>query len=227
MPILAVVFDCDGLLLDSEAVYHRSWTAASAEQGLVLDDAAYRQLIGQGIERSERLVAGMRPGFDLERFRRSWRERWRDEARAGVPAKAGAVELHGRLVAAGVPCAVATSSARPEAELSLAGWWNRFGAVVTGDQVLNSKPAPDIYLEAARRLGVPPECCLALEDSETGARAALAAGMALVVVPDLVQPSAWVRERARLVATSLIAAMPVVLAALDATSGTDAPVKTG
>ncbi len=111
-----------------------------------------------------------------------------------------------------MPIAVATSSARAEAAISLGALASRFGAVITGDQVANGKPAPDIYLAAARGLAVPPEACLALEDSDHGARSALAAGMAVVVVPDLVEPSDEVRARALLVAPSLMAARPSVLA---------------
>ena len=153
----------------------------------------------------------MQPGFDLARFQGRWRVLWRQEAAGGVPAKPGAEALHARLRAGGVPCAVATSSAQAEAALSLGGRLAGFGAVVTGDQVANGKPAPDIYLEAARRLGVAPGDCLALEDSDTGARSALAAGMRVVVVPDLVQPSPAVRAQALLVAASLDEAAPLVL----------------
>jgi HAD superfamily hydrolase (TIGR01509 family) len=207
----AVVFDVDGLLLDSEAVYQESWQGSCAAQGFTLDDALYRTLIGQRIALCEEKVAGIAgPGFDIARFRTEWRAAWREIAARGVEPKPGALELLAWLEERGVPLAVATSSARSEAALSLGPLARRFRAVITGDQVANGKPAPDIYLAAARALGVAPERCLAFEDSENGARSALAAGMTVIVVPDLVRPADEVLARAHRVCASLTEARMTV-----------------
>jgi len=99
----------------------------------------------------------------------------------------GVVDLLDHLRANGVPCAIATSTASPDAEqaLTTAGLIGHFDVVVTRSDVANPKPAPDPYLLAAKRLGVRPAHCLAVEDSPNGIRAAAAAGMATVMVPDL------------------------------------------
>jgi len=208
----AVIFDVDGLLLDSEAVYRQSWTEAAANQRFVLTHQRYATFIGQRIPWCEEQLAGLAGGdFDLGAFRAAWRVRWREIARQGVAPKPGARELVAALRAHRIPCAVATSSARPEAELSLAAWMADFDAVVTGDQVVNGKPAPDIYLLAAKRLGIDPLRCLAMEDSANGARAALGAGMTVIIVPDLVEPPEEVASRALCVLPSLVAAHAEVL----------------
>ena len=133
----AVIFDVDGLLLDSEAVYRQSWTEAAATQGFTLTHQRYATFIGQRIPWCEEQLAGLAgPGFDLGAFRSAWRIGWRAIARQGVQPKPGARELVAALRAQGIACGVATSSARPEAELSLAAWISDFDAVVTGDQVV-------------------------------------------------------------------------------------------
>ncbi len=101
--------------------------------------------------------------------------------------------------------AIATSSSRPQTEFSLrvSGLSFPFDHIVTGDQIMNGKPAPDIFLEASRRLDVSPDRCLALEDSENGVRAARSAGMVTIMVPDLKQPSDEVRDLAFDVVESL------------------------
>ena len=104
-----------------------------------------------------------------------------------------------------MPKAVATSTARDAASFILkkAGLFGRFQAVVTGDQVARSKPAPDIFLEAARLLGAQPENCLVLEDSGAGICAAAAAGMIPIMVPDLIAPTEEIRRLARGIFDSL------------------------
>ena len=115
---------------------------------------------------------------------------------AVIPLKSGAEELLQDLKRGGIPMAVATSTPNPRATHMLrnSGMLQAFDVVVAGDQVQRGKPLPDIYLRAAELLGVPPERCLALEDSENGVRSALAAGMTVIQVPDLVEPSDAVRD---------------------------------
>jgi HAD superfamily hydrolase (TIGR01509 family) len=108
------------------------------------------------------------------------------EALAGVAPRPGALELLARLIDAGVPVAVASNSQREFVERTLSGAGlldGRFETVVSVEDVLHPKPAPDIYLEACRRLGARPEECAALEDSLTGVAAAAAAGMYVIGVP--------------------------------------------
>lgn len=139
------------------------------------------------------------PEFPLPEFRVRWAELWRaDVETSGIPTKPGLTELLSFLDEHRLPAAVATSSDQEYANFSLraAGLEGRFDQVVTGDQVLNGKPAPDIYLESARRLGVLPQRCVAIEDSDAGVLAANAAGMITMMVPDLKAPSAEARSAA-------------------------------
>ena len=126
-------------------------------------------------------------------------------AREGIALKPGLLDLLEWLEAEGIPKAVATSTRRDRAlaKLELTSLAPRFVALVGGDEVARGKPAPDIFLAAAQRLGEPAPRCLVLEDSEPGVRAALAAGMTPIMVPDLHAPSA-----------DLAALTPLVLASL-------------
>ena len=153
------------------------------------------------------------PAFPLTRLIERWNSCWRaDVAAAGIPAKPGLTELLGLLESRRIPAAVATSTERENAEITLrvSGLAGRFAAVVTGDQVSRGKPAPDIYLEAARRLNVPPASCLALEDSGHGIRSANAAGMRTMLVPDLKPPTDDVMATASWVFVSLHEARDVI-----------------
>lgn len=203
--ILAVIFDMDGLLLDSEPVYRDSWQASARELGHELSDELYASFIGRRIALCEaELGERFGTGFQVPRFRELWKARWHHRVTTrGVDLKPGAVEFLEFLDHRCLPRAIATSSARPEAQLVLGALAARFGAIVTGDQVTNGKPAPDIYLAAARALDIEPGSCLVLEDSEPGATAACAAGMRCIIVPDLKHPSPAVAAGALRVCASL------------------------
>jgi HAD superfamily hydrolase (TIGR01509 family) len=205
--VAAVVFDMDGLMLDTEPLYKIAWQACVAEAGYRLDDEMYERLVGRRTEECERmLIEWFGSDFPLDTFRVRWPQRWRREVeRAGIQAKAGLFELLAFVEARRLPMAVATSSEMPFVETSLAkaGLTGRFNAIVTGNEVPAGKPAPDIYLEAARRLAVAPEHCVAFEDSEAGIRAAAAAGMIAILVPHWMPPSAAAAGSAYRVLVSL------------------------
>ena len=210
----AVVFDMDGLMLDTEPIYKIAWQAASAELGYVLDDAAYATFVGRRTEDCERdLVERFGAGFPLHQFRARWPHLWKADAAAhGIQKKPGLLELLAWLEREGVPLAVATSTESEDAAFTLrsAGLDTRFRVIVSGDQVLHGKPAPDIYLEAARRLNVTPARCVALEDSEAGILAASRAGMVPLLIPDGVPPSGAAAKAAFRVLQSLTEAHEVV-----------------
>lgn len=207
MRIDAVVFDMDGLMLDTEPLYKSAWQQALAELGHELDDASYLGFVGRSTADCESdLVARLGDAFPLEMFRQRWPVLWRTCANEqGIAAKAGLHELIAFVRDEGLPLALATSSDASFTELSLgcADLAESFDVVVTGDQVKHRKPAPDIYLEAARRLAVEPRHCVALEDSEAGILAASRAGLVPLLVPDLKEPTAEAVEAAFRVLGSL------------------------
>ena len=140
----------------------------------------------------------------------------RNASGAGVPHRPGIVELLDWLEARDIPRAVATSTKRPLAlrKLRAARLLDRFDAVCTSSDVAQPKPAPDVYLLAAERLGVAPADCLVLEDSPTGVRAALAAGMTPVQVPDMLLPDGEVRALRHRIVGSLGEAQRLLEASL-------------
>ncbi len=183
----AVVFDNDGLLLDTEDAWTRAEETLFARRGKVFTLDHKRSLIG-----SARAAAAMKLEVMLgetgegEALMDELHGLVMEEALAGVEPRPGALELLGRLLDAGVPVGVASNSQREFVERTLSGAGlldGRFAAVVSVEDVEEPKPAPDIYLEACRRLGAEPQACAALEDSPTGVVAAVAAGMFVIGVP--------------------------------------------
>ena len=137
------------------------------------------------------------PDFRLDRFDGHVNARVHAVLDAHVPVKPGALEILDFLAGRGLPLAVATSSSRRTVErhLGKAGLLDRFRAVAARDDVERGKPHPDLYLEAARRLGVAPQHCVAFEDSNNGLTAAHAAGTMAIMVPDILQPTPEVRAK--------------------------------
>lgn len=210
----AVVFDMDGLLLDTEPLHQAAWDAAATTLGFSLDPALNRSLIGKSELASLQLLQReFGDSFAPRQFMTLCGQHWEAHiAVHGIAMKPGAVALLQLLESEAIPAAIATSSHQHNASLSLqcVGLAERFDIVVTGDQIAHGKPAPDIYLEAARRLAVDPSSCLAFEDSEPGLMAATAAGMDTFLVPDINSPSQAAIARAARVLPSLEAAHEIV-----------------
>jgi HAD superfamily hydrolase (TIGR01509 family) len=188
----AVVFDMDGVLVDSECLFRDAMTEVSREQDRELPPAVFMRMVG-GPRDQNRLVALEHFGadFDFETWIGAANARALARMALGLDLKPGVLELLDHLRAAGLPMAVATSAGRGavDRELGPTGLIPRFGAIVTRDDCDRGKPHPDPFLIAAERLGVAPEACLALEDSHNGVRAAAAAGMMTIMVPDLLAPT--------------------------------------
>jgi HAD superfamily hydrolase (TIGR01509 family) len=187
----AVIFDMDGLLLDSEPLYRITWQTAAAEMGCPIDDEFYARFVGRGNEEAERLIRErFGDALPLNEFRIRWRRDFDQRLkREPLPRKPGAIELLDLLDERGIARGLATSSPREIALRCLGELASRFTAIAFGDEVEHSKPAPDLFLLAAQRLGIAPSQCLVLEDSDAGVRAARAAGMQVIMVPDLIEPS--------------------------------------
>lgn len=197
----SVILDMDGLMLDTEPLYKIAWQKAAWELGCPLDDEFYLTLVGRtNAEGEAALIERFGAAFPLGRFRDSWAALWRSAVEAnGIPQKRGLLELLDYLAQRRIPVGIATSSDQDYAALSLAAARldrQGFACIVTGEQVANSKPSPDIYIEAARRLGVEPARVLAVEDSDAGILAAASAGMIAVMIPDLKAPSPAARAAA-------------------------------
>ena len=188
----AVVFDMDGLLVDTETVSREAMILAAREQGAELPHELFVRMVGLNFATSGPLVAEhFGPGFDVPAFQAESTRLFRAAGEMGVTLKAGVVELLDLLDALKLPRAIATSSPHQDVERNLGrhGLRQRFDAVVAGGDYARSKPFPDPFLKAAEVLGVDPAHCLALEDSHNGIRAAHAAGMMAVMVPDLLEPN--------------------------------------
>jgi HAD superfamily hydrolase (TIGR01509 family) len=184
--IAAVVFDLDGVLVDSEAVWDDVRRRFTEENGGRWHEAAQRDMMGMSSVEWSRYVRD-RLGVDMdpERISTAVSDRVADLYRERLPLLPGAVEAV-RSLASEWPLAVASSSNRHVIDLvvEVAGLKKEFRATVSSEEVGSGKPAPDVYLEAARQLEVEPASCAAIEDSTNGIRSARAAGMAVIAVPN-------------------------------------------
>jgi len=183
----AVIFDNDGLLLDTEDAWTRAEETLFARRSREFTLDHKRSLIGSArAAAAKKLEAMLDRTGEGEALMDELHELVMVQALAGVAPRPGALDLLERLRGAGVPIGVASNSQRAFVERTLAGAGlldGRFQAVVSAEDVEHPKPAPDIYLEACRRLGAEPGRCVALEDSPTGVAAAVAAGMYVIGVP--------------------------------------------
>lgn len=197
--IQAVIFDMDGLIFDSERVVRRSWDIAGEKLGLgplgtrhifdtlgfnvVLREAYFKNIYGED--------------FPMDTFNAITRTAFQEIADSeGVAMKPGVWELLELAKKRGITTAVATSSRRVYSTdmLQKAGIWDYFTGAIFGDMVVHAKPNPEIYLKAAKMIGVAPENCIALEDSPNGIRSSHAAGMYPIMIPDLVQPTEEIQK---------------------------------
>jgi len=201
----AAIFDMDGLLIDSERIIMQACIAAATEVGIPYTQTQFVDLIGRNATDSTRVMTEqlggeanfnqVLPRVDAILAARS----------TPFPLKMGALETIQFFHQNNIPCAVASSSYKNivQNRLTQVGVFDYFSAITSGDEVLNGKPHPDIYLLALKKLGHQAADCIAFEDSELGARAAIAAGLKVIVVPDLKSPSDFVQENCFMMAKSL------------------------
>jgi HAD superfamily hydrolase (TIGR01509 family) len=205
-PVAGVVFDMDGVLLDTEVVWRDVQLAEAEAQGLHLPLDVIHSLIGQRWRVNRRTLQDhFGPDFDVDAYAAAVSERHAAVCQAGIAIKAGVVELLDLLDALSLPRAIATSSDRQVVvdRLGPCGLLGRFHAVVGNEDCVQGKPHPEPYLNAARALGLAPADCLALEDSYSGVRSAYAAGMMTVMVPDLLPATAEIEGLCVAVAETL------------------------
>lgn len=188
----AVVFDMDGLLIDSEALYFAAMRAAATDMGREMPRDLYLRMIGlTWADNQRQVLEHFGAAFDSEAFLDGTRRHFHQLTEAEVALKAGVLEILEALDGLRLPRAIATSSRRADVDRHLGhhGLLGRFDAILAHGDYARPKPNPDPYLLAAERLGVAPDQCLALEDSHNGVRAAAAAGMMTVMVPDMLEPT--------------------------------------
>jgi HAD superfamily hydrolase (TIGR01509 family) len=210
----AVILDMDGLMLDSQHLATEAWRQAVSSFGFLLSDEINLSLIGRNAHDADEILRwAFGSNFPINDVRelaaRKFGQLTSDE---GISVKKGLRELLAFLELEAIPKAVATSTSRAECirHLGKANLLSNFPFVVCGDEVGKGKPAPDIFLKAAHHLQVSPEACVVLEDSFSGIQAASAAGMIPIMVPDLKEPDAEIRQLTRAVVRDLFEAKEVI-----------------
>ncbi len=217
-PVEAVIFDMDGLLIDSEAIYIEAMqeAARAVQRDVPPLDLCHATAGVPGPDRFLMLQAHYGAGFDIGEFRDQFSLNVRRLLAEHIPLKPGVVEMLDFLDEIGLPRAVASSARRATIEnhLGRAGLLRRFTTYAGRDDVERPKPHPDVYLEAARRLDVAPQRCVAFEDSSVGLSAAHAAGMQAFIVPDILAPTAEARAKCLAVLPDLHKARELLQSAL-------------
>ncbi len=203
----AVIFDMDGLLLDTEVLYREVMAEACSALGHEMAAEFHSGLIGVPKDRGAQILLGhFGPDFPLAVFHERTAAAFAARCANAIPVKKGAYEFLRELGRRKIPAAVATSTHREAAidHLQKAGLLDLLATVVTRDDVEHGKPHPDSFLTAARRLEVDPRTCWALEDSHNGVRAAHAAGLATIMIPDLLEPTEEISKLCVAVLPSLV-----------------------
>ncbi|MCQ2515087.1 MAG: HAD family phosphatase [Ruminococcus sp.] len=205
--IKGAVFDMDGLMFDTERLVYEIWQEMLDKDGYNYNLDVFKQTIGLRRDESERFYKSYYgEDFDYnsrkELSRKIHRQKILNE---GVPIKKGLIELLEFLKDNGIKLAVATSTSAESAifMIKTAGVYKYFDAFVCGNDVINGKPHPEVFLTAAERIGEAPESCLAYEDSFNGIKSAYSAGMTTIMVPDYLQPTEEILKMVNCLCNSL------------------------
>lgn len=181
----AVLFDMDGLMVDTEPLARLAWQRVADRYGALVTDDLYQRMLGRRtVESAQMVLDDLRLPVSRAELVEQKTAEYLLSIEGGVPVMHGLWALLDEIEALGLPWAVATSTPRAVATIVLQklGVAGRYHALACGDEVENGKPAPDIFLLAAERVGADPAACLALEDSAAGCAAAAAAGMRVAAV---------------------------------------------
>jgi HAD superfamily hydrolase (TIGR01509 family) len=202
----AIVFDLDGVLFDTEALYRDALLGAASDLGIQIPLSLCQRMVGLHGHAARMLLREyVGDEVDLDAVWAGASERYHAMFDTDLRLKPGVTALLDTLDEFGLPRAIATSSPHGTAihHLEAFGLRDRFDALIAAGDCERCKPYPDPYLRAARILNKPANCCLALEDSQAGVRSAVAAGLPTIMVPDLQQPSAELRRLCAGIVTDL------------------------
>jgi len=186
--IKGFIFDMDGTMFDTERVYHHFWKVASKERGYIMTDEMIDKMRGSSIENIGKMFNEVNPDYDYmeERgFRKKYIDAYFEEHE--VPKKPGLDELFDWLQANDYRIALGSSSVRQQvmSYLDKTDYTKKFDFICSGDMITHGKPAPDIFLQCAERLGLEPEECVVVEDSLNGIRAGYDAGCKVFGIEDM------------------------------------------
>lgn len=213
-PVKGVIFDMDGLLLDTERLTYDLCSKAAKRMGFTLSMELFKQTIGLRSPDTKKIYEKeFGEGFEYDRLReQNVKWFWEYIKENGAPVKKGVFELLSFLKDNEIKSAVATSTSRATAQriLDKAGITVYVDGIICGDMVARGKPAPDIFLEAAKLLKLPPEQCMGLEDSYNGILSVHSAGMLPVMVPDLLPPTEKISSLLYAQAEDLEQVIPII-----------------
>lgn len=204
--IKGFVFDMDGTMFDTEQLSVKSWQRAGKDFGIEIPYPFMLGIMGLSSADIRRLFTEKYPAIDYSTFRESNMRYAMEYIEAdGVPIKPGLFSLLDKIKEQNLKCAVATSTSYERAMtlLTRSNTLSYFDAVITGDMIQNGKPAPDIFFKATDKLRLPPNDCIALEDSRNGILSARAAGLIPILIPDMIPPDDVMRAAAYKVLSSL------------------------
>jgi HAD superfamily hydrolase (TIGR01509 family) len=218
-----VIFDMDGVLVDSEPVIRACAQEAAFEMGFSISNDTYISWMGLPSARLRNAISSsMGPKFPIEDFYVSYKKRWKKKLEEkAISANPGIKRLLKILQSSSIPISVATSTAHEQAieTLRTTGLLNYFDTIVGGDNVEHGKPAPDIFKLAAETINVPTNQCIGLEDSEIGVKSAVSAGLHVIMIPDLVPPNSDTRKLPKHIVNSTIEASRLVLRLIKCETG--------
>lgn len=207
----AVIFDMDGVILDSETLVFQCWNVVADKYGVKDIEEACTECLGiNSVETKNRFLKRYGKDFPYDEYKSEMSAMFHKIAgEGGLDLKPGAKEILSWLKEKGFKVALATSTRKvvAEQELQQAGVLKFFDALVCGDMIEKSKPEPDIYLAAAKALGESPKDCYAIEDSYNGIRSACSAGMDVIMVIDRLPENEETKEKCCHTCSSLLEAM--------------------
>lgn len=211
------IFDMDGLLFDTERLFQKAWVDVAADFDREPSPALAQAVCGTSGEYLKKIVCSYYPGVDAEAYIQTVLDRVAKQVISnGAELMRGSREILAYLGEQGVKLAIASGSPREiiESNLSHSGLRSCFSALVSGFEVPNGKPAPDIFLSAAEKLGVSPEDCYVFEDGINGALAGITAGCTTVMIPDLMKPTPELVQNCAGIYGSLIDALEAIKAGM-------------